>query len=376
MRMFLVAAGLSAVLMACTGKDAPTAKGATETLAAADAAAGKRVAERDCSGCHGLDGRGAAPGIPHLGGQRERYLVAALTEYQAGKRAHAGRQDMAAKLSEADRRDVAAYYASAPPMAPVANMRPAASPYDEGKALAAGCAKCHGDDGNSAIPGTPSLAGQQPRYLLAAIHAYQSGERTAPAMRSALSMSDTVQLEKLGLYFASQTPVPRPAPRTGNVEAGRAATRSCAGCHGADGVSGDASIPNLAGQDPGYLAKAIKGHRTSGGHWGMQRYVEALSAQDAANIAAFFAAQAPPAADRVRLLSGDVTEKCDRCHDVADAAAAAPMIRGQDRDYLLMTMRAYRDGKRESSTMHNMRSVYGSALIDGIATWYASQAPK
>ena len=38
-----------------------------------------------------------------------------------------------------------------------------------------------------------------------------------------------------------------------------------------------------------------------------------------------------------------------------------------------MTLRAYRDGKRESSTMHNMRTVYGNVLIDTFATWYASQ---
>lgn len=376
MKMFLMGVALLAVLTACMDKDAPPAKSVTETFTPGNATAGKIVAERDCRGCHGLDGRGVAAGIPHLGGQRERYLSAALKEYQEGKRSHAGRQDMGATLSEADRRNVAAHYASASPMAPVPGMHTASSPYEEGSALAAGCAKCHGDDGNSRIPGTPSLAGQQPYYLLAAIQEYRSGERTAPAMRSALQISDKLQLEKLGLYFASQTPVPRSAPLTGNVEAGRATTGPCVGCHGADGVSGDASIPNLAGQDPRYLAKAIKAHGTSGGHWGMQRYVEALSEQDAANIAAFFAVQAPQAADKMRLSSEDVTGKCDRCHDAEDAAVAAPRIRGQDRDYLVMTLRAYRDGKRESSTMHNMRSVYGNVLIDSFATWYASQVSK
>jgi cytochrome c553 len=51
-------------------------------------------------------------------------------------------------------------------------------------------------------------------------------------------------------------------------------------------------------------------------------------------------------------------------------------MRGQDKDYLIMALRAYRDGKRESSTMHSMSSIYSNALIDSIATWYAGQPGK
>ena len=50
---------------------------------AADIAAGKALAEQQCKGCHGMDGKGFAPGIPNLAGQRERYLIAALNEYKA-----------------------------------------------------------------------------------------------------------------------------------------------------------------------------------------------------------------------------------------------------------------------------------------------------
>jgi cytochrome c553 len=41
-----------------------------------------------------------------------------------------------------------------------------------------------------------------------------------------------------------------------------------------------------------------------------------------------------------------------------------------------MSLRAYRDGKRASSFMHAMIYPYSDAIIDSIATWYASQPAK
>jgi cytochrome c553 len=53
-----------------------------------------------------------------------------------------------------------------------------------------------------------------------------------------------------------------------------------------------------------------------------------------------------------------------------------PKIAGQDRDYLVMAIRAYRDERRASSTMHNMSLPYGDAVIESIASYYASQPAK
>jgi cytochrome c553 len=377
MKNLLIGIVLSAALVGCTDKDQSTAKPATEKQAAADTSAGKAIAERDCKACHGLDGKGAAPGIPNLAAQRDRYLLASLKEYKEGKRVHAAQMDMAANMSEADMRNVVAYYAGLPAIASATgNDLKVSSPYEDGKALAAACTKCHGDDGNSRTPGTPSLAGQQPHYLVAAIQEYHQGERKTAPMKSMLTGSDKLQLEKLGLYFASQTPVQRPPPPFGNPEAGKPTTALCGGCHGIGGVSHDASTPSLAGQDPQYLVKAIKAYRTTRQHWGMQRYVTGLSDQDIANIAAFYAIQKPLAADKVPSSTQELAEKCNRCHDADNAAIAAPKMRGQDKDYLVMALRAYRDGKRESSTMHSMSSIYSNALIDSVATLYAGQPGK
>jgi cytochrome c553 len=376
MKNLWIAMVLSAALVGCTDKDqSTTAKPAVEKQAAGDVSAGKAIAERDCVACHGLNGKGIAPGIPNLAAQRERYLVASLKEYKEGKRPHAALKDMAANMSEADMRNVAAYYASLPPV-PAATVAKGSSPYEEGKALAAACTKCHGEDGNSKTPGTPTLAGQQPHYLVAAIQEYHQGERKTDPMKSMLTGTEKLELEKLGLYFSSQTPTPRAAPSFGDPVAGKPTTAICGGCHGAGGVSHDASTPSLAGQDPQYLVKAIKSYRTTRQNWGMQRYVAGLSDKDIANVAAFYAVQKPQAADKVPSSTQELAEKCNRCHDADNAAIAAPKMRGQDKDYLVIALRAYRDGKRESSTMHNMSSVYSNAIIDSIATWYASQPPK
>ena len=364
---------VSATLIGCSNKAPSTAK-----MAAGDPAAGKIIVVRDCKACHGLDGKGIAPAIPNLAAQREQYLFNSLKEYKDGKRAHAALKNMTYNMSEADLRNVAAYFASLPPITNAATTDVKhSSPYEQGKVAAAACTKCHGEDGNSTVPGTPTLAGQQPHYLVDAIQEYHRGDRSIDPMRSSLRESDNLKLESLALYFSSQTPVKRAAPTRGDAAAGEPETAMCGGCHGFRGVSVDAATPNLAGQDAEYLVKAIKSYRTTRKNWGMERYVSGLSNKDVDNIAAYYATQTPKAADQVPTSTQELAAKCNLCHDqAASPTMAAPKLDGQDRDYLVMALRAYRDDKRESSTMHRMSFPYSNAIIESLASWYASQPAK
>lgn len=82
-------------------------------MAAGDAAVGKtKIAV--CMACHGQDGRGTTPDYPHLAGQSEKYLVAAIKAYKSGARNNAIMKPMVAALADADIENVAAYYASLP----------------------------------------------------------------------------------------------------------------------------------------------------------------------------------------------------------------------------------------------------------------------
>jgi cytochrome c553 len=273
-------------------------------------------------------------------------------------------------------RNVVAYYASQPPVA-AASEKDAqqASLLEKGKALAAACVKCHGAEGNSRTPGIPSLAGQQPHYLVTAVQEYHRGERRTAPMEKILRDVSRRELESLALYFASRTPAQRPAPARGDPKAGEPQTAMCGGCHGPNGVSRDAATPSLAAQDPQYLVKSIRAYRTSRQHWGMQRFVAGLSDKDIDNISAFYAVQQSRPADSVPSSARELAAKCDRCHDAEDTPkTVTPILRGQDKDYLVMALRAYRDDKRESSTMHRMSVIYSNAIIDDIASYYASQA--
>ena len=370
MKHLLLAMFLSVALIGCSDDGTP------EKQSAADISAGKIVADKECKGCHGLDGKGTAAGIPNLAGQRGRYVMAALKEYKDGVRIHAALRAIAATMSEAETRAVAAFYASLPPIPALKTS--VFSPYENGKVVAATCASCHGADGNSKTPGTPSLAGQQPRYFVTATQEYLTGARESAPMDPMLRKLSKLDLESVALYFASQTPAQRSAPATGDAAAGEPRTAVCGGCHGSHGVSTDSATPSLAGQDPQYLTQAIKAYRTTRKHDLMSRLVADLSDQDIDNIVAFYVTQkSKPAEDGQNLLK-DITDKCNRCHagDINNPALAIPIINGQDKDYLTLALRAYRDGKRGNSMMHNMSLPYSDSIIESIASYYANQPAR
>jgi len=377
MKYLFVGAMTSMSLLGCSDNEPP--KNTSAKQGVVDLGAGKALAERECKTCHGLDGRGVAPAIPTLAGQRERYLLTALNEYRDGKRSHAALREIASRMSDADARNLAAYFASLPPATPASSKYVQVfSPYDHGKKLAASCASCHGEDGNSKIPGTPSLAGQQSRYFVAAVQEYLNGARESSPMHSLVRDLSRLDVESMGLYFASQIPVQHPSTPKGNAAAAEPLIVLCAGCHGPGGVSDDAATPSLAGQDAEYLTRSIAAYRKSRKHDAMQRAVAGLSDNDIENIAAYYSIQKSRPAENGLALVKQLTDKCDRCHgsEADNPALVVPRLNGQDADYLTMAMRAYRDDRRQSSVMHNVSWPYGDAVIEAISSFYASQPPK
>jgi cytochrome c553 len=359
-------------LTACGPKERTETKAVAEP--AADLAAGQAIAQRSCVSCHRADGAGTAPGIPQLGRQNASYLVQSIRQYAVGTRRHAVLKDMTSQLSTADIRNVAGYYASLPVPAAAPATPVGIAPYERGKASAAACDGCHGADGNSTTAGTPNLAGQQPIYLLAALAEYHRGDRSPPALQEMLRRADAVELESLALYFASQTPATRTLPATvGDPAAGQVLALRCTGCHGWHGVSEDAVTPMLAGQDSTYLVKALGGYGKSRHHASMERQLGPLGENEIRDIAAYFASQKGRAAQTEQNLVAQVADKCDRCHGSAAAEETVPRIRGQDKDYLVMALRAYRDDRRASPAMHKMSLPFSEATIDGLAAHYARQ---
>ena len=82
----------------------------------ADLAAGQAKAKEICQACHGLDGNSTVADYPKLGGQYPDYLSKALRDYKSGARKNPIMAGFAGALTAQDIDNLAAYYASQPPV--------------------------------------------------------------------------------------------------------------------------------------------------------------------------------------------------------------------------------------------------------------------
>jgi len=74
-----------------------------------------------------------------------------------------------------------------------------------------------------------------------------------------------------------------------DAAAGKTKAATCAGCHGAEGISGADMFPNLAGQKAGYLVSSIKAYRDGTRVNGMMSgMVKGLSDETIDDLAAYY----------------------------------------------------------------------------------------
>ncbi|MHA1569786.1 MAG: c-type cytochrome [Alphaproteobacteria bacterium] len=353
-----------------------------EMLAGADKQAGKKFAKA-CAQCHGADGMAAIPGAPHLAGQHAGYLAIALDSYLDGVRKGPAMRESFGGWGEQDIINVAVYFASLPPFseaqsASAGDEAAVADPFAEAKAAADACAACHGEDGNSEIPGMPSVAGQPSKYLETALKAYRDGRRAHDVMNAyTLSLSDP-EIALLAAYYEAADPKTYPAETpAADLAAGAAVAAPCSGCHGADGNSDDPTAPRLAGLDAEYLAIAIKAYKEkTRDHATMTEFVASLGEAEVRNVAAFYATRKakrpePPA----RMGPAEWAERCDRCHgkDGYGGNPRFPILAGQSASYLASALRVYHAGARKNSIMHAMSFPLGEADFRSLAAYYAGK---
>lgn len=172
--------------------------------AAGDADQGAVLATT-CSGCHGIpDYRNGYPSysVPKLGGQQEEYIVAGLQGYQAENRAHPTMRAQAARLTEQDMRNVAAWVASQGSLEDGATA--SGAQITRGGQKAAVCAACHGGNGISSTPNWPSLAGQHEDYLREALNQYRTGQRNDPVMAGQVVNLTDEDIADIAAYYAAQ----------------------------------------------------------------------------------------------------------------------------------------------------------------------------
>ena len=69
------------------------------------------------------------------------------------------------------------------------------------------CQACHGLDGNTPIPGNPTLGGQYPDYLAKAMRDYKNGSRKNAMMGGMVASLSDQDIENVSAYYAAQPAV-------------------------------------------------------------------------------------------------------------------------------------------------------------------------
>jgi cytochrome c553 len=160
------------------------------------------------------------------------------------------------------------------------------------------CFACHGKDGHSALPHTPSLGAQPSFFVAAQLFLFRDGRRgSAPqAMYDAAKSLTNDDLRAFGEYLSKLPPPPPPAgkPDPTRFERGRtlAQGHNCGVCHNPD-YSGREQMPRLANQREDYLLKALRdykqGIRVGYGSATMPEAVAALRDEDLVALAHYLA---------------------------------------------------------------------------------------
>ncbi len=174
---------LLATVFAAATISAPALGAEAAAPAKPDLARGAEISAQVCGACHTADGSRGVPANPILQDQHPEYLVKQLTEFKSGKRENAIMTGMASTLSDADMKNVAAFYASKQAKPGFAKdkdtVRMAERIYRGGIAdrHIPACAGCHTPDGAGIPSQYPRIAGQHAEYAATQLTAFRDGTR-------------------------------------------------------------------------------------------------------------------------------------------------------------------------------------------------------
>ena len=179
----------------------------------------------------------------------------------------------------------------------------------------------------------------------------------------------TISLVFIGVNsYAAELNIPN-VLKTGDASNGSSLVATCAACHGNDGNSINTDWPSLAGQNQKYLYDQlvyfVNGERENALMTAVIPYLKNLSSDELLDIAAFYAessasvGQADSNADLLVLgeslyRAGDLSRgipACTACHSLygeGNIQAGFPKISGQQKGYLISTLKEYRSQSRNA----------------------------
>ena len=193
-----------------------------------------------------------------------------------------------------------------------------------------------------------------------------------PTLRNLKQMSIRILFATVFIFSISTMAAEKKMPNVfedGDASKGANMVAACAACHGTDGNSISPAWPTLAGQNQKYLLDQLNyfknGERENALMSSVVPLLNAYSDQDLLNIAAYYSSQTKTngqAEDNAELLalgealyrSGNMKKAipaCTACHSVSgagNALAGFPSVAGQQKAYLVSTLKAYRTKERNA----------------------------
>jgi sulfide dehydrogenase cytochrome subunit len=127
------------------------------------------------------------------------------------------------------------------------------------EALSYTCAGCHGTDGASVGPASPSLAGMSAVYIEDSMKAFKSEERESTIMARIAKGYDDDDFAKMGKFFAAQKISYAKQSAGGMAKKGaKLHDKYCDKCHAEAGTDPEDESGQLAGQWTPYLKYSLE----------------------------------------------------------------------------------------------------------------------
>jgi cytochrome c553 len=165
-----------------------------------------------------------------------------------------------------------------------------------GHALSYTCNGCHGVPNYKNVYPTysvPKVHGQRPEYLVAALKAYKSGERSHGTMHSQASTMSEQDMVDIAAFLAG----PQPLTQSKNdvpAAARPKASEVCLACHGTNGVGITPDYPTISGQHKDYLERALHDYQKGGRKNAVMAGMSAtLTLTDIEELAEYYSKQKP-----------------------------------------------------------------------------------
>ncbi len=198
------------------------------------------------------------------------------------------------------------------------------------------------------------------------------------ASGAAIADEQTDLIERQKIVAEVERRQSSPAARAASMEAGLERSTLCGSCHGPDGNAKKAEYPNLAGQNPAYIAEQMAkfkdGRRKN---FVMEALVRSFTLEDKINLALFFSSQQlkPVAgADPQRAQVGEkkYKEVCARCHGVDGRGEEGyARLAGQQIDYVVMNLKRFRANAQK--TAEYQESVRTNAKMEQVAQFLSDK---